>query len=84
MSFKCLIQKYEINQIITFEYFFISDLDECELEIDDCHADATCIDSYGSWTCHCNVGFEGNGTHCYGKETFLNKLRTMTIDIFYD
>ena len=41
-----------------------ADIDECVLELDSCHDNATCMNSIGSYTCMCNDGFEGNGSHC--------------------
>ena len=29
-----------------------------------CHANATCVNTYGSYTCHCNSGTYGNGLSC--------------------
>jgi len=31
---------------------------------DDCHADATCTDNDGSYSCACNAGYEGTGVVC--------------------
>ena len=47
---------------------YVSDIDECDLLIDTCHDDAECVDSIGSFVCHCNEGFTGNGVDCSGKE----------------
>ena len=58
-------------QCIAFNVFFLvkfSDVNECELDIDDCHSNATCDDVHGSFVCTCNNGFEGNGTSCIGKK----------------
>ena len=58
--------------------YFILDLDECLLDTHNCHKDATCTNTYGLWNCTCNTawkgegtGFEGNGTHCYGKDLII-------------
>ena len=40
------------------------DQDECELGKSFCHADATCINSPGSYLCQCNDGFVGDGILC--------------------
>ena len=43
-----------------------SDIDECSKGSDDCHDNATCIDTDGSYNCSCNSGYSGNGTYCEG------------------
>uniref|UniRef100_A0A0G4I3K5 EGF-like domain-containing protein n=1 Tax=Chromera velia CCMP2878 TaxID=1169474 RepID=A0A0G4I3K5_9ALVE len=40
------------------------DMDECGLKIDDCHTNATCTDTAGTFSCSCNGGFSGNGVAC--------------------
>lgn len=39
------------------------DVDECGLGIDDCHVDAICINTDGSFSCHCRRGYKGDGRH---------------------
>ena len=46
-------------------YYFSSnfvDIDECLLN--PCHANASCNDTQGSFTCQCNIGYSGNGFNC--------------------
>ena len=38
-----------------------SEIDECLEETAGCHADATCINTAGSFTCACNDGYTGDG-----------------------
>lgn len=45
----------------------VFDIDECSLDNRLCHADATCSNTWGSYTCTCNSGFFGNGTICTRK-----------------
>ena len=45
--------------------FFTAEIDECAGE-NDCHDNANCTNTVGSYNCSCNGGFEGNGTHCQG------------------
>ena len=41
------------------------DADECALsENNSCHANATCVNTVGSYNCTCNAGYTGNGTNC--------------------
>ena len=47
--------------------FCFSDVDECMEGTDDCHSDATCTDTEGSFNCTCNDGYSGDGTTCSGK-----------------
>ena len=46
----------------------LTDVDECELDTDNCHANATCADVIGSFDCTCNSGFEGDGVICTSKK----------------
>ena len=43
-----------------------TDIPECEREIDDCDANATCTNTFGSYVCNCNTGFTGDGVMCTG------------------
>ena len=38
------------------------DIDECA--DNPCHANATCTNTVGGYTCSCNDGYTGNGTTC--------------------
>ena len=42
----------------------MSDIDECEIGKHSCHVNADCVDTQGSYECHCKEGFFGNGTLC--------------------
>ena len=42
------------------------DVDECDLDTDDCHVNATCNNTFGSYTCECNIGYTGDGFNCTG------------------
>ena len=46
---------------------FDLDIDECELQTDNCAADAKCNNTQGGFECICNPGFMdelGDGTSC--------------------
>ena len=41
-------------------------INECESDLNNCHANATCTDTVDDFTCACNEGFKGNGVNCTG------------------
>ena len=45
------------------------DIDECATDTDNCHTEATCFNTDGSFDCICNApAFMGNGTFCEGND----------------
>jgi len=46
--------------------FFSVDVDECDVNapLHDCHPNATCENTIGSFTCVCNPSFTGSGKMC--------------------
>ena len=38
-----------------------ANIDECDLQTDNCHDDAVCTDTVGSFSCNCKDGFSGDG-----------------------
>ena len=76
-----VIVKYCLNSIlILINHDFISDVDECfpdqisneyrYLE-HNCHTDANCSNTKGSFFCTCHTGYSGDGVVCLGKCTVL-------------
>ena len=43
-----------------------TDIDECELGLDNCSPNAVCINTIGSFRCECLPGFTGDGITCDG------------------
>lgn len=40
------------------------DRNECGLDLDDCHPNATCTNITGGFSCRCTTGFQGDGRTC--------------------
>ena len=53
-------------------HFSIIDVDECVDGIHDCHSQAYCTNTVGSYTCTCNSGYQGDGITCLGNSIYLN------------
>ena len=53
---------------IIFPLFLATDIDECSAS-HQCHTDASCTNTQGSYKCSCKEGFTGNGFGCTGKPT---------------
>ena len=49
---------------------FVTDTDECELDLYDLNTCHQCINTPGSFNCSCNEGFYLNGSECRG--TLMN------------
>ena len=46
---------------------FSSDVDECVQGTRNCHTNATCSNTVGTFTCACNEGYTGDGVNtCAG------------------
>ena len=48
------------------------DVDECATNTDNCDINAKCENTIGSFTCSCNIGFQGNGEICNGSLNNVN------------
>ena len=53
-----------------------SDVNECLSLLHDCHQNATCTNTIGSYGCNCDTGFSGNGKQC--KSTWRKKMFSLT------
>ena len=50
------------------------DIDECTENRHQCHVDATCNNTQGSYNCSCHEGYNGNGYNCTDiKECRINE-----------
>ena len=50
--------------LMVFLYPMTTDINECEMETDNCNDNATCTDTIGSFNCTCNAGYDGDGFIC--------------------
>ena len=41
-----------------------TDVDECSMDLDDCHFNAVCSNIEDGFMCTCKSGYTGNGTDC--------------------
>ena len=48
------------------------DVNECENETNGCNPElGICVNTIGSFTCHCKPGFTGDGKNCSGTVSLL-------------
>ena len=59
------------------DVIFSVDVNECLGN--PCDKNATCGNTAGSFTCTCNIGYTGNGTHCRGKIFMVHLTVRLTI-----
>lgn len=53
------------NRVTKWAYAQCPDVDECSLGLHDCHREANCTNTLGSYNCSCRQGFIGDGhLHC--------------------
>lgn len=57
----------------------IIDVDECiNATLNNCHVNATCNDTVGSFECGCYEGFSGDGVNCTGIYVVLGQFSDST------
>ena len=57
-----------VFQVSLYYYsIFVIDVDECNERVAECHPNATCINTPGTFMCLCDHGYEGDGLTCSGE-----------------
>ena len=51
----------DVGVVVLWGFGECPDVDECRLNLHDCHVNAECINTHGGYTCHCLEGFTGDG-----------------------
>ena len=49
-------------------------VNECARSLHNCHSNAGCINTLGSFQCQCDSGYEGSGIVCTGKAVICQQL----------
>ena len=58
---------HTIEELVNVEVVFLClDVDECIQNQHNCHKEARCKNTFGSYVCECNMYHTGNGTFCTG------------------
>ena len=58
--------------LVDFKFYnFYLDILECSIGTDDCHYNASCTNTVGSYRCQCLEGFTGDGIDCEGKGSIM-------------
>lgn len=64
--------------IIHHLFSVFPDINECDEGKHSCVENATCVNSFGSYSCVCDVGLVGNGkVNCFGKSNRRNCFKIM-------
>ena len=63
--------------------FCSSDVNECRDQLHSCSNFAQCINTHGSFSCHCLEGYDGDGVVCSGLTYILCSLTFVSILIYH-
>ena len=66
------------NLKLSWNSFFFLDVNECNDDLHNCHSDANCENTEGSYNCTCRPGYTGDGFNCQPEETSTTATTTTT------
>jgi len=58
------VSHHQLYQPLSYSLVLFPDVNECSEGIDNCHTNAVCTDTIGSFQCTCSSGFTGDGATC--------------------
>ena len=67
---------YRPNLINLYRYFYFVFIDECSDNTHDCHINADCTNTDGSFTCACKSGYSGDGKASCAKPLLEHEMTT--------
>ena len=83
-----VLKSFIVRLLCMFNYDRLSDLhfsdvNECTEKLHDCSTAAACTNTEGSFACHCDPGYSGNGTTCAGM-LFVNNFCNLYLNGHYE
>ena len=66
---------------IIIGFLCLQDIDECNASNNNCHPQAHCCNTEGSFVCACNEGYIGDGVKCCRRSNtieFVNRIQSIS------
>ena len=64
----CIVKEFMDQYLDRIHIFCHADINECMVDdSNNCHENAQCINTAGSYSCSCNPGYTGDGVNCTSK-----------------
>lgn len=67
------------TQLFKRLFVIAKDIEECTTDTDNCHADANCTNTKGSFYCTCHRGYSGDGVMCDGVYDSIDKMMILFV-----